>query len=276
MKNPSNFAYLLIAIMATMLGCAEKADDPQVAAHEAAAPEPAPEPVVEKIDGECGTVYEAEICTWAKTKDGELLAFGATIPLTLAENAPLDEEMIFPPITLARIPVPAVVSEQTGVDHLGINWEVGGHPPTTFFTPHFDFHFYTQSPEAIEAIDCSDLSKPEEPPEGYILPDITIPNMGTLIGLCVPHMGMHGVRQVEFEATELFSASMIIGYYANEIIFIEPMVAHATLTAREDFSLDMVALPSLGEGMSFPASFKASYDQEADAYHFVYKMDAPD
>ena len=31
----------------------------------------------------------------------------------------------------------------TAFEHIGINWNPGGHPPAGVFTvPHFDFHFY--------------------------------------------------------------------------------------------------------------------------------------
>jgi hypothetical protein len=262
-----NMAFVLVASL--LVACSKEEATPQPVAQEA--PETAP--VNERIDGECGTVHGGDICTWAKTTDGNLAAFGATVPLGLVENAPLDEEMIFPPTTLARIPVPAVVTEQTGVDHLGINWEVAGHPPPTFFTPHYDFHFYTQSGDDIEAIDCSDLSKPEVPPEGYILPDIEIPNMGELIGLCVPHMGMHAVAEDDYNAEGLFSATMITGYYQKKTIFTEPMIARDYLLARESFSLDLPALPDPDEFPSWPVAFKAIYDADADAFHLTYFMD---
>ena len=228
---------------------------------------------VHTVKGECQAIYESEVCTWAKMTGDELLKFGASVPLAFAENAPLDEEMVFPPLTLARIPVPEEVTERTGVDHLGINWEVHGHPPGPFLTPHFDFHFYTSSGAEIEAIDCSDLRKPDSVPTAYVLPDIAIPDMGTLIGLCVPHMGMHAITEGEMNATELFGASMVVGYYAREIIFFEPMIARNKLLERAGFSIEMPTLPDRGGDLSWPVSFKAVYDKEADAYQFIFTMD---
>ena len=260
-------AVMLLAVL--LAACMkEEAETEQAGQSESSA-----EPRKRVVKGECMTIHEAEICTWAKVKGDQLIAFGATVPVAMAENAPLDEEMVFPPITLARIPVPAVVSDETGVDHLGVNWEVQGHPPGTFFTPHYDFHFYTQSGEEIEAIDCTDHSKPEVLPDAYVLPDITIPNMGTLVGLCVPAMGMHAVLGSEMEATELFGATMIVGYYQQKTIFTEPMISRATLLARESFKLDVPALSTPGEFPSWPVAFKAIFDEEADAYYLSYMMD---
>jgi len=148
-----------------------------------------------------------------------------------------------------------------------------GHPPGTFMTPHFDFHLYTLSGEGIEAIDCSDLSKPEQAPDGYTLPDITIPDMGTLVGLCVPEMGMHALDEKEMTASEMFGAAMIVGFYAKETIFIEPMIARKTLLDREDFSLAIPGgLADLGNGTAWPSSFKAVYDEESSVWHLVFSM----
>jgi hypothetical protein len=193
--------------------------------------------------------------------------------MSTVESAPAEGELVMPPVTHARIALPQAVRDATGVDHLGVNWEVYGHPPTTFMTPHFDFHFYTWSGAAIEAIDCSDLSKPEQLPDGYILPDIGIPEMNmTLVGLCVPEMGMHGVLESEYNNTEFFDGSMIIGYYNQEVIFIEPMVAKHHLMKRQDFDLDMPRLAHLRQGTATPADFEARYDASQDAYHLVFTM----
>ena len=83
--------------------------------------------------------------------------------------------------SLSIVDLPAEARESTGIDHLGINWEAHGHPPAIFMEPHFDFHFYSVSRDAVAAIDCADLSKPASAPEGYELPDIEIPDMGTLV-----------------------------------------------------------------------------------------------
>ncbi|MFO7589036.1 MAG: hypothetical protein R6X22_13390 [Gemmatimonadota bacterium] len=55
---------------------------------------------------------------------------------------------------------PAGARAALGMDHMGINWEPHGHPPSVFLTPHFDFHFYNIATDDVDAIDCSDASKP--------------------------------------------------------------------------------------------------------------------
>jgi hypothetical protein len=261
----------LAALVIILSACSQEAAEPTLA--DQAPPESAPEPELQLVQGECKAVFDGEICTWGKTRGDKLLAFGATVPMSTVESAPPEGELVMPPVTYARVALPPVVKDITGVDHLGVNWEVYGHPPGTFMTPHFDFHFYTRSGAEIEAIDCSDLSKPEQLPDGYILPDIGIPEMNmTLVGLCVPEMGMHSVLEAEIETDELFDGSMIIGYYQREVIFIEPMVAKDHLMKRQDFDLAMPVLTGRGEGVATPADFEATFDTEQDAYHLVFTM----
>jgi hypothetical protein len=100
-----------------------------------------------------------------------------------------------------------------------------------------------------------------------------IPELGNLIGLCVPQMGMHSINEEEMNATELFDGSMIVGFYKTETIFIEPMIARDKLLAREDFDLVVPrGLVDRGPNIAWPTSFKAVYDEDANAYQFVFSM----
>ena len=224
------------------------------------------------VEGECQTIYGGDICTWGVTLGENVVEFGATVPLSFVQNAPLDDEMVWPPVTLARIPLPTEVSTRTGINHLGLNWEAHGHPPGTFLTPHFDFHFNTVSSEAMESIDCADLNKPEVLPAGYVLPDIEIPDIGNLIGLCVATMGMHGLPEADMSAENLFGASMIVGYYAQDVIFVEPMIARDKLLEEESFIVAVPAVEDPGENVVWPSSFEAVYDDTSQSYRFTFSM----
>lgn len=234
------------------------------------------EEIPEFVEGECATVFGGDICTWGVTLAGNVVEFGATVPMTTIQDADMEAEMTWPPYTNARVPVPSVVAEATGVDHLGINWEAHGHPPGPYLTPHFDFHFNTVSGESIEAIDCSNLDKPEVVPTGYVLPDIEIEGLGMLEGLCVPEMGMHALSEVELNAEGLFGATMIVGYYEQDVIFHEPMIARELLLTKENFTLDMPAVDNPGEGVVWPSSFEATYDDESESYRLTYSMATAD
>jgi hypothetical protein len=224
----------------------------------------------------CALVLGSEVCTWVVSDGGRVTELGATIPLKLVESVSSDAEMVWPPQELAAIELPAIAREVLGLHHLGINWEAHGHPPATFLTEHFDFHFYNVPAERQGAIDCSDESKSAHLPGGYALPDVEVPGMGTFIGLCVPGMGMHAMQADEVDATAPFAADMIIGYYGSKPIFFEPMISRALLRGRQDFSLEMPSVHGLAEGVRYPTAFRAEYDESADAYHLIFTGFAAD
>jgi hypothetical protein len=167
------------------------------------------------------------------------------------------------------LPLPKAVAAATGFDHVGVNWEPHGHPPALFMVPHFDFHFYTMDSAAVMAIDCDDVTKPSTVPAGYVLPDVEIPGMGTLVGLCVPTMGMHAMLETEVADTAPFGASMIVGYDRQEPVFVEPMIAQTKLLDKQSFALD-VPMVDAGAGVEWPKSFRAVYDDATQSYRFVF------
>jgi hypothetical protein len=222
------------------------------------------------VQGECQDMFGGDLCTWGTVAGEEVIEFGATVPLASVENAPAEGEMVFPPPFVAVVALPDEVANATGFNHLGVNWEPHGHPPALFLTPHFDFHFYTIDPERVQAIDCADSSKPAQIPAQYALPDMDIPGIGELKGLCVPTMGMHAMLEHELEETDLFGASMIVGYYQKNLIFLEPMIAKAKLLEAKSFPMDIPAAPDAGANVRWPTRFEAVYDTESRAYRFVF------
>lgn len=218
----------------------------------------------------CGSALGSEVCTWV-TMDGEAaVELGATVPLALIEAVPADAEMVWPPEALVTVALPPEAAAALGIDHMTINWEAHGHPPATFLAPHFDFHFYNVTQAEVADIDCADASKPGTLPAGYALPDLDIPGMGTLVGLCVPRMGMHAMPEGQVEETDAFEAAMMLGFYRGAPIFFEPMVSRATLLERADFALPMPKVRNLPTGVRYPGSFRAEFDADAEAYRLVF------
>ncbi len=222
------------------------------------------------MQGECQSAFDAEVCSFGTMAGTQVVDFGATVPMATIENAPAEGELVFPPPFVAVVALPREVANATGFDHLGVNWEVHGHPPGLFLTPHFDFHFYTIGPDQVQAIDCLDLSKPAQLPAGYTLPDIEIPELGELVGLCVPTMGMHAMLEAELDQTDPFGASMIVGYNLEKLIFLEPMIAKAKLMEEQSFQMEIPAVPDAGAGVQWPTHFEAVYDETARSYRFVF------
>ncbi len=221
------------------------------------------------VAGECRPVHGSDVCVWSENSGGDLLSFGATVPIGAIENAPADAEMAWPPVALASIPLPESVSAATGLKTLTVYWEPHGHPPGPYLTPHFDFHFYNLSAAEIDAIDCADVTKPSAIPSGYALPDIEIPGLGMLVGLCVPKMGMHALPAAELEGTAIFEKTLVVGYYRTKPIFLEPMLTRAHLLQRRSFTLDVPVVPGAPANVHYPTSFRADYDSTANAYRFV-------
>jgi hypothetical protein len=224
---------------------------------------------VTEVSGQCDEVFGGTVCTWAQMDGERVVALGATIPLSTIEGAPADAEMTWPPRAAGQLQLPEAAQRATGFTHLTVLWEPHGHPPGPFLTPHFDFHFYSIAPERRLEIDCSDVTKPAGLPEGYDLPDAVIPGIGTLVGICVPQMGMHSLLKSALSATTLFDATMVVGYYRGEVIFTEPMIAREHLLKKQDFTLPTPALPAT-DGVHHPTEFRAVYDAAGQAYHFEF------
>lgn len=222
------------------------------------------------VQGECRPVNGSDVCVWGETQGNALIAFGATIPVASIENAPADVPMVWPPVADAFIPLPEAVSSATGFEVMTLYWEPHGHPPGPYLVPHFDFHFYAISTEDLSAIDCADSTKPGQLPAAYELPDIPIPGLGTLVGLCVPQMGMHALPGSELHSETPFQQTMIVGYYRGQPIFVEPMITRGTLLERRSFSMDIPGVPDRPTNERYPTTFRAEYDSTAQSYRFVF------
>jgi hypothetical protein len=226
------------------------------------------------VQGECKPVNGADVCTWGRMSGNTLVAFGATVPVKSVENAPPEAPMVWPPKMDAMVALPAAVDSASGFKSLTVYWEPHGHPPGPYLTPHFDFHFYTISAADIAKIDCADSTKPATLAAAYELPDVTIPQLGTLVGICVPGMGMHSLPGAELRATALFEKTMVVGYYHKSPIFVEPMISRATLMARRTFSMNLPSVPGTPANVQSPAGFEARYDSTAQSYQFTFSMAA--
>jgi hypothetical protein len=240
----------------------------------------AAETPISEVKGECSTAFGGEICSFAKVQGDNVIEVGATIPLASIEGAPAEIPMQMPMPPHAKLQIPESAQAKAGMTEFTFYWEPGGHPPQTFLTPHFDFHFYSIPTAEREAIDCKDVSKPAELAAGYALPDEPLPPevakmMGTdvLVGICVPGMGMHSLVATELEATTTFRGTMVVGYYKTKPIFIEPMISKAMLLEKKSFDLAIPTIP--GMTGPHPTTFRAEFDEAAQAYRFVFSGFTP-
>ncbi len=233
-------------------------------------------PAATEVQGACADAFGSQVCTLAHVQGDSVIDVQATIPIASIEGAPAEAPETWPPTAVASSGIPASVQVKTGLTELTMYWEAHGHPPGPYLTPHFDFHFYLVPPSELAAMDCTDTSKPSALPAGYSLPDVPLPPdmakaMGapdTLVGLCVPQMGMHALPTAELESGQLFTGDMLVGYYAGKPIFLEPMLTKTLLMQKKSFSYPIPSVP----GMSgpHPTTFRADWDAQAQAYQFIF------
>lgn len=89
----------------------------------------------------------------------------------------------------------------------------------------------------------------------------------TLVGLCVPKMGMHSLLTTEMESPDTFRGTMVVGYYRGKPIFIEPMITKAMLMEKKSFELAIPDVPGIG---AHPTKFRAEYDAAKASYRFAF------
>ena len=117
---------------------------------------------------------------------------------------------------------------------IGLNWNPNGHEPEVIYgKPHFDFHFYTMTPDQVAAIPAyeQDSVKFKNAPGPDYFPPTYINAGGG-----VPQMGAHWV---DFTSPELngqpFGQTFLYGSYDGNVTFYEPMITLEFLKNNSNF-----------------------------------------
>ena len=227
------------------------------------------------VQGSSGTMFGASVTTWARlAPDGTVLSTGATLPMALIEYAPAMPKgmapMTGPPAGYVpfALDFPAAVKATTFLDHVDVGWVAGGHPPV-YLVPHFDLHFFTVSAQAVQAIDCKDLSQAAP---AQLAPHYTpaVPPDAKPADICVPFMGFHSLPMTDLAPGMKFDKTMLAVYYAGQLNAIEPMVTRDTLMKKQSFALPVPALAMVGKATRFPTHFEAVFDPASDAYQLTF------
>jgi hypothetical protein len=116
------------------------------------------------------------------------------------------------------IPLPAKAIETTPFKFIMMNWNPEGHDPADIYDiPHFDMHFYMNTPTEVAAF-VDPVKLTAAPAAGYL------PVMH-MAGHAVPAMGTHWVdiTSPEFN-NQTFSQTFIYGTYDSKVVFYEPMI----------------------------------------------------
>lgn len=195
--------------------------------------------------------------------NGNPVSFGIVFSEKALESLPAATENGHP-----NFAYPLAMPKQgprTMVDHVVINWEPKGHPPSKVYDePHFDFHFYLISradrmkikfKSEEESGAPSQQPPPELLPVGYIIPP----------GTAVPKMGVHAVNPSsdEFHGKP-FGVTYIYGYHDKKLVFLEPMASLAFIKSKPDFSAQ-IPTPSEKIG-AYPSSYSLRYDVKNMTY----------
>jgi hypothetical protein len=220
-------------------------------------------------EGTCGSAFGEKVCTSYRTRSGKVTEFSLSVPVAAIERAPAKVPMVWPPKAEVNVPFAPVVEKQTGFVYANIYWEADGHPPGAYMVPHFDFHFYFAPEQQVQEITCKDTSKPRSAPAGYTLPDVKVPQLGELVGLCVPDMGMHAIPDTDLNRKTPWDASLLVGYYAGKPLFIEPMITRAFLLRKHSFTLTVPEIAQTPH-VRYPKRFRAVYLPKSQTYKFIF------
>jgi hypothetical protein len=169
---------------------------------------------------------------------------------------------------------------------MGVNWNPAGHvppAPPVWAVPHFDFHFYLLSREAIqrirpgtcgELIDCEDFQRATR-----AVPAKYLPKQHIDVGAAVPAMGNHLIDTTTPELSnppQKFTHTFIYGSYDGQIAFYEPMITHEFLLTQPSMCQSLY-LPQAWETSGYyPTEYCIRYHESRGEYtvsldNFVYR-----
>lgn len=187
------------------------------------------------------------------------------------------------------LPLPA--ENPTPYKLVELDWNPGGHePPGVYDVPHFDFHFYTITKAARDAIDPAVTGG-----DGYAAKSAAVPAAQQVPAayvalaapgtppVAVPHMGVHwsSVQSPELqgmlghpELAKPFTTTFIHGSWDGRFIFDEPMVTRAFILARKaaapaaqrDSVMPLAAAAAYAASGYHPASYRVQYDAGTKEY----------
>lgn len=162
-----------------------------------------------------------------------------------------------------------------------LDWNPQGHvPPGVYTVPHFDFHFYTITQAARDAIDPADPNFAAEAsnlPSGDLVPPYYIVP-GPPPAIAVPHMGVHwlDVRSPELQGLlgnpagyRPFTETFIYGSWNGAFTFLEPMVTREYLLSHPDTTTAISVPARYAQSGWYPTTYHVVYDAQAKEYRIA-------
>ena len=172
-----------------------------------------------------------------------------------------------------------------------LDWNPGGHePPGIYDLPHFDFHFYTISPEERASIVPSDPQFQQKadnlPAESQRPPFYAMAAPPNAPAPGVPLMGVHwiDVRSPELqkmmgkpELYRAFTKTFIYGSWAGRFTFVEPMITRDHILAKrvaiDPAIRDEVTPVPMAQDVNpagyYPGAYRITWNAEAKEYRIA-------
>jgi hypothetical protein len=212
-----------------------------------------------RVEGKSSDLFGSKAASYAYVDDetGVVVSVGYSVPVKAFSDAPtgapFQDDLV--------LEMPKIARDQTILNHVRVNWLTSGHGPDPYGEPHFDMHFQRGTIAEVDTIDCkADKRMPPTTalPEGYGAPE-----------LCVNAMGMHSWPKADTGSD--WKGSIIMGFWATKVSFIEPMISKAKLLEKKTFDLPINKPASTGGAHTlYPRRMTAKYDAAADSYSFEF------
>jgi hypothetical protein len=211
--------------------------------------------------GESRPLGNGAIRSWVTLdRNGHPSAIGATFSEAALSGLPAGAEGAEYALSLPP------QAQGTAFDHISVDWNAQGHPPAGIYNvSHFDFHFYTITPQERDRITAQgeDVAKSnrqpsaEYMPSGYVMvPDSAIPRMGS-------HLANPQARELHGQP---FTRTFLYGSYDGRVIFYEPMIARSFLESKQNVT-EYIKLPArYPKPGYYPTKYSVRYDPKSREY----------
>jgi hypothetical protein len=184
------------------------------------------------------------------------------------------------------LPMPA--QHATPYRFVELDWNPAGHGHP-HGDAHFDFHFYTVTPEERNAIDPSDpqfQAKANNAPGAAYVPQPFLMYPAPPNAMAVPRMGVHWIDPRSPELQELlgnpagykpFTTTFIMGSWDGKFIFAEPMITRAYIVGKKsatDAAVqdEVIALPTAQRYAApgyYPSAYRIAWNAQAKEYRIA-------
>ncbi|NUP99821.1 MAG: hypothetical protein HUU35_08195 [Armatimonadetes bacterium] len=221
------------------------------------------------VAGETVTAFGGEVSSWARVNDSDRVTeVGVTLPMATV-NGSVTRHEGGPAGAVITLDYPSEVTGQTFFNHFELHFNETGHPPAKFQVPHFDLHWYGVPVSEVEAVVPTDTGLPAANrfAAGYTMPTTLEQYQAGII----PQMGFHSLNLADLDSPDPFTATMVLGYYAGGLTFLEPMITVDHLQDEQSFTMTVPRPPVIGRNVLYPSRFVSTFDAAADAWHMAFE-----